>query len=326
MRNTSAYQVRKLGKDAWDRWDAFVKTAPHGTLYHTSHWLEQAGRLGGTSPAIWAVYKGSALIGGCVFQEETDGERPAGVLGPCTQYNGLLVNHLNTMKPYRHERALNGIVAALTREFIKHYRSVTVVNSHHVRDIRPFLWSGWKVSPRYTYVWNTGSPQKLLTPMHGDARRQIRIAQGKIEIKRSVRCSEVLRLWRLSFKKKGLKVRLKDEDLERCFGALAIEGMAEAYLAVSDAVPVAGLTILKYKEEIYLWFNGLDPRHRSSGGHTYLLWHVMNRHRNDSRHMDLCGGDIPEVAMYKASLGAVLTSHFQCILEQEARKDGGTMA
>ncbi len=307
------YSVRRLKRDEWARWDRFVASAPNGTLYHTSYWLEQAGRLCGTTPAIWGIYKGSTLVGGCVFQEEA-GDTPSGILGPCCQYNGFIMDNHRTIKPYRHERALHGAVSALTRELARKYRSVTLVNTPYLRDVRPFLWSGWDVRPCYTYVWETGEPEDLLPSMHNDARRQIRLAEGKVKVEKCHGWQEVLRLWRLSFHRKGLKVRLEEEDLGRCYGALARRDMVETFLARSDAGYVAGLTILKHKEGIYLWFNGLDPAYRSSGSHTFLLWHVMNLYRTSTPFLDLCGGDIPEVAAYKAALGAALTPHYSCTL------------
>lgn len=312
--------VQRMVPEKWRDWDQFAGRSTQGSLYHQTGWLTAAGRLCEAEPAVWAIFKGSELIGGCAFLESTIGKQ--GIVGSCCQYNGLLFADAKSSKPYKKEQLLRQAGQTLTSVLREEYTTVSLSNMPCQLDIRPFSQVGWRVEVGYTYCWYTGSMRQLQKRCHNDIQRQLRNAsQYSVKSRCCHDWEEVFRLWELSFSRKGLKVRLDRARIGEWYDYLANQGLVETYLAELRGEAVAGVTILKDKRSLYLWFNGLHPEYRNLGGHTLLLWEIMDKYSNNYSVFDLCGGDVPEVAAYKASLGATLTSHFRLTLANVAEAE-----
>lgn len=305
----------RLQEQQWPLWDRFTETAQGGTLQHQTWWLRLAGASCHRLPAIWGVFKGDALIGGCALLENELSSSAGG--GPCCQYQGLAFAGSRSSKAYRSEQNALRTGDALAGALSKAYQSVTFTNHPEIRDVRPFLWAGWKAEICYDYLWDILEGSTLQTLMHHDVRRQLKAAQdAKIVVHIGNEWETVFHLWRLSFDHKGLHLLLDPRTIGRWYEALAEKEMASTYLAFLHGSAVAGLTIVKWKRSLYLWFNGIDPAYRKSGAHTLLMWQVMMDHVESHKVFDLCGGDVPGVAAYKASLGARLVPHYRLRMDQ----------
>jgi hypothetical protein len=302
--------IRRIEEPEWPLWDEFVRMAKGGTLQHQSLWLMLSAKVSQCIPVVWGVFKGEALIGGCALLEDLS--EAAAKCGPCCQYNGLVFSDTRSEKAYRHERMVHKGEEALAEELPKHYQTVVMHNHPSIIDVRPFIWAGWNVEVCYDYFWVMKDPETLKRSMHHDIRRQLKIAEGNgLHVRTCHDWNKVLQLWRLSFNHKGLRLLLDPKKIGHWYEVLAKMGMALTYLAETGRSAVAGLTIVKDKKTLYLWFNGLNPDYRRSGANTLLMWQAMMDHLDTHERFDLCGGDVPGVAAYKSSLGASFVPYYR---------------
>ncbi|MFC1821064.1 GNAT family N-acetyltransferase [Thermodesulfobacteriota bacterium] len=302
--------TRRIEEAEWPAWDSFVENAQGGTIQHQTFWLRLAGKTCHCNPIVWGVFKGRELIGGCALLE--DASASSAKVAPCTQYNGLVFADSKSTKAYRQEKTALVVEEALAKELENYYRSVVMTNHPFIRDVRPFIWAGWNVDICYDYFWDMSDPDTIQQSMHHDVRRQLKIAESNgLQVRISHEWEKVFDLWKLSFGHKGLRLRLDPGMIGYWYEEMAKKNMAMTYLAETGGRAVAGLTVVKGKKTLYLWFNGLNSEYRKLGANTLLMWKAMLDHRYTHKLFDLCGGDVAGVAAYKSSLGAHLVPHYR---------------
>ncbi len=224
------------------------------SIFSSKKWLD----LIGLPYRLWGVYKGQELVGGVVDCETLDVK--------LTPYHGLIV------KEKSQEYAIAKVVADMS--------NLKLVNHYSIRDMRPFLWKGYKPALRYTYIANGLEFEK-------DTRYEINKAiHGGFEVLNGT-IEQFWAIYKKTFERKCMSTPV-DYDWFQKFN----EVMQPKIYMVDD---IAGAVIISDAHRDYYIFGASTKEAQNTGASSLVLSHAISK----TNEMDLVGCNNESVGLFK---------------------------
>lgn len=309
------YQVRYLSEAEYPAWDGLVEGSSLGSAYSTTTFLRALCGAVGTRLAVMGVFRGSELHGGVALQySDSRYGRLVHPRGP-VYYNGLVLRDFAAKHPGEAaSRNLEMLTTLATELGGPAYGAVTLCNRHPLRDLRPFCWQGWEVTPRYTYEVPITDLEALWQRMDQNARRLIgRCEQQGLLFGESDDFQRFYRLHLATCGRKGIAPYLGQEQFATLFATLKAAGICRLYTAsLPDGTPIGTQLVLASRHPVtHTWAAATDPEHMASGASAFLRWHAF-RALSEAGYAanDLTDAMNPVVARFKGQLGGDLVPSF----------------
>ena len=209
---------------------------------------------------------------------------------PLTPFQGVLVapyngKYVGLMS--QHNEVSEALIDVLPKEFYNHYT---------YPDIRPFLWKGYQVNIKYTYVVDMKIKEEMWNNLEKDTRNLIRQHEG-IKITTDNRL-EFAKMYTLTFLRQSIDIPVKIEALWLLF-----ESMQPDIYTSEDA----GVAIIKdSKRAYYLLGASIQPNQSA-----YVLWHALcDQYLKGVKEMDLVGCNSRERGAFKKQFGGRLMPYY----------------
>ncbi|MBP8001248.1 MAG: GNAT family N-acetyltransferase [Chloroflexi bacterium] len=289
-------------------WDELVQGAVGGNVFQRAEWLVM---LGATDKALRVLRlgcfdeKGVLVAGQAVLYQKTWG---MAVSVPFEFfYNSLLV------APAYQGRM--GEVVALFAAALPHHLAFIQLELHpHQPDARPFLYAGWQVTPRYTYLWDMREPERVWQSMNREKRREIRRVQEKYHFsvaENEADVAEFLPLYYQTMSKFSWWPSPRWETIfQRRMAWMRGRDGCRLHLVRNQAGElIGGVATLISREDgtAYLWRQGsADPAVVPA-----LYWFAANNVAACCPTVNFGGSPQPSLARFKEYLGAVPHLHWQ---------------
>ncbi len=293
--------VKALGRSEWERWDAYVRSHPSGTVFHTTGWL------GALSDDL------------NVFVDEEAGEILGGMALATTRRYGLTSYHIPPYTPYGgplfgNERTGYRREGSRYDAFIQAI-FVAVGPAGHLdfvlpstdQDLLPYRWSGFEIGVGVTYHIPDGGaalPERIASGTRGQLKKLLRLLQsGEVAATWDDRRDAVLELQaglarRKSFDHHGRGlVRLLESAEPATFRSLVLSAEREGDLAGC----ICARDENRYYNLIAATRDELTGEYRHIG---VLMYYLMIRDSLESdRTFDFEGSSIPGVARFYRQMG-----------------------
>lgn len=306
-------EARFLAEAERETWDAFVARAHAGTIFHQSAWVRLIAETFGRRPRVLGVHRNGVLIAGCaLYERRVLGLRfadPPVLAG----YSGVLVDLPESQRAGRltseTEQILTALEAALHREFAH----VRLINDRALLDARPFLWSGWTVTPRFTYLLPAVPSEERLQQFEHNVRKKIRKAQeAGLTVHQVDGIDEVLATYALAYRRHGSAPPVPQAVLRAVVeGALAAR-LGRAYVVRDAGGTSHGFQLLLFdRAHAYALFAGADPECLRDGGFSLLLARVLDELSASGHAFDFMGANTPPIAAFKRSFGGALVPYWE---------------
>lgn len=298
--------LRELAEDEFGIWDEFVATSGSGTVFHTTAWLSATGK-----PYSVFVPRSGAIGGGVVVGERRiAGLRLARGI-PLTPYVGLVIEGEGITIA---ERSQQKQTAADAADFLKrNYDAVALSLSPGVRDVQPFIWEGYDVSVRYTYVADITDVDACWKRMDPTRRRNVRKAEKEgVVVKREDDIDSMLHLVSLTYARQGRTPRFL-VYAERLWHRIKAADLGGLFLARdAGARPIAGALITWDGRRGYYLLGGVDPKASSAAG-AAVLWHAMRccAEERGLSEFDFEGSNVPDIERFFRKFGGALVPRFE---------------
>ena len=171
-----------------------------------------------------------------------------------------------------------------------------------VGDVRPFLWSGWEVTPRYTY---------LIDPV-GDSgyspavRRQIKKSRGLgISLRQTDDPTPLYRLYSDLMKRQGLPAASWKLARE-----LAADG--EIYEARRSDGSLSAAVLMNEDDGCgYYTVAASAADSHGDGAPSLLVDHLLNLLKDKGKRFDFVGANTPQLCRFKRGFGGGLVGYYQ---------------
>jgi len=189
------------------------------------------------------------------------------------------------------------------------YKRIKLNLSPSTTDIRGFTWNGLKAIPLYTFVGSVSNPPKPLS----DERKKINLAA---RIGYDLSCGLELDAFIELFKAMNIKKQRNPDfgypAFKQFLHTLYEQGIMQQYNMKQAGRIVSSNILLKDAEQAYTVFRATDQealKNGASGLHTAKLLEEL--FSQGVTELDFCGGNVPDVARFKAALGLELKLFFQ---------------
>jgi len=294
-------------------WNKLWKEAIGGRVYSSTIWLEAVSDAYGLELKILGVFNGAELVGGLPLFIK----KKQIIIPPFTPYNSVILKLSETKYPYKKIYRIHSIMLNLIEYLEKQgkYSQITFIHTPDIRDIRPFIWKGWRVSPLYTYVLSISNVDDLKKKISHNARKNLkRCKKEKIYIEESEKFDILFNLLKLTFSRRKRLAPLNYKKLRKIYETLSKRRNAKLFIAFTkEGVPISA-RIITLDDDFPIahdWVAGSDPKYFSTGGTTCLLWYIIEwLSSRGFKFLDLNGANIPSIAKFKSNFGGNLEVYF----------------
>lgn len=301
-------------QDDIEKWNSYVERSPQGNAFHYDESLTTIASHSGTEIHRLIGYKGQEVVGLFpVFEREMLGQSvafspPPNLLIP---YTGPALCNIEKLKQRkaerRHGRFIRGCFEWLFEEVNPRYTSLRTDGRY--TDLRPLKWTGFDVTPDYTYTVDlTVGEDELLGSFSSDARSNVRGGEdvsytveedGEDAIDRII--TQIIE----RHEAQDLFYGVTPEFVTDLYHALP-EGRLRPYTISVEGEFVGGMVTLEDDEVIYRWQGG--AKHDASVPANDLLdWEIMTDAMDRGLETyDLVGASNPRLNGYKAKFSPSL--------------------
>jgi len=252
--------------------------------------------------------EGDHVIGGLAFQEARRfGLRVARNL-PLTPVVGPFLD-VTASNPVTSQTRVKQAGVALCEWFEAAGHAVVSVGfDRSWRDLQPFAWSGYHVTPTYTYLLDLGrSDDELWARLSSDRRKAVRkAAKDGIEVQPTFDAARVLALVRATFRRQRLAFH--EAVAAAALRDFLAPGRGFAFVATRDGVDLATVFCLADRATATYLLGGYDEAHRHGGAGALAMWEAIRHARAlGLATYDFEGSSVPAIEQYFRGFGGELT-------------------
>lgn len=295
-------------------WDSFVVQTSQYSIFSSSFWLKMISEMMGIPLKLLVCHKGKELVAGLplfVYKTLEGNTIKHPIL---TQFSGVHILKRETRYPYKKEMEGKKIFSSIIDYLEKNYDYVNLINHPALIDIRPFQWRGWHCNVRYTSELNLKKIDDIFKKIDNSVLNKIRKAEKLgIKIEQMNDTEMFYKLWRLSYKRKKIKVPLTKNIFFKWADRLLNKKLIKIYFAIlKNNIAIASRLELIDVDIAYDLMAGANPNFFNTGANQLLMTSIFrDLLANGINRFDFVGADIPSIAYYKSSFGGTLIPHYQ---------------
>ncbi len=181
-----------------------------------------------------------------------------------------------------------------------------------ITDVRPFIWAGYAVKVRYTYLLSLAPGGS--TPLVADflARDLARARRCGLEVRKELSTEGALPPVLASFRRNGIRPAFSPEVLADICGELLAAGQLRVFTVREGARVLASLLVLADGPVVYHWLSGMEERAKETGANKLLFVSTIEQLQAEGcwKMLDFWGGDIRAISYFKSAMGGTLQTYF----------------
>lgn len=281
----------------------------YGTIFNTTGWAA----LFGDRTKCYGIYnRGKEVIGGfSAYQEKRLGlsiyrnppYTPA--IGPFMEVTAENpVSVMDTVK-----EVLTSVAGFMESQ---PYAVISCSLNCGIRDVQPFIWKKFKVTPYFTYIIDLANTVDILwKKMSGERRKNVSKGIKDGLMTRSIDDLGVIKtLVMKSFKRQGK--RPYERYLDRIFFDFATKDNSFAFATFAGDVPIASVFCVYDRNSAYYLAGGFDSERKHHGAGAMAMWEAIKFAKNlGLRFFDFEGSMSPQIEKYFRGFGGSLTPYYQ---------------
>ena len=315
----SEYRTYILDEKDLGLWDDYVIQSVGGTIFHRLEWLKAAADQSNMKFMPVAVTKGEDLV--CLmplFYKKKYGLRI--LLSPPNRcyvsYLGPVMN-ISSSNRYHYEWTYISILDEIIHFAEKQigFDYFRIIHTPAIRDMRPYVWNGYSVEPKYTYIFNLAEGEKeLYNRFHTTAKNKHKraISNDTVSIVRDRNYAyELLSLAGKRSVDQKYTFRINIDYLKNLMNSSIVDKI-EAVAAIQNGNTIAGSIYLMHRNSAYAWIATLNKDETIPGIGELILWEQIKYYRERGyKTFDLIDANIRRLCRHKSRYGADLVDYFE---------------
>jgi hypothetical protein len=308
------FECREIQKKDFPEWDKLIESSSHGTIYHTSGWLQICAKYTGKRLKIYGCYKGNHLVGGCsFFIERLWGIVPVAVsTSDLTKFGGFVILPFPGSELNKKESFSRQVIQSLL-DYIKedHFFFICAENSPEFTDIRPFKWNGWKSEVNYAYVCDL--TLNIESQINKRTLNSIKKSeQIPLIVEPSTDISSFYSLLFDTLTRKKAKLPSK-HLLTELFSFIRDQKRGELLICrTTENEIVAGEIAIWDTKTAYGWMGASDKQFLNSGASSFLRFQMLKKlQERGIPKYNMGGGNIPELSNYMSKFNPTIVPYYQ---------------
>ncbi|MGI5970629.1 MAG: GNAT family N-acetyltransferase [Oscillospiraceae bacterium] len=291
-------------------YNAFVDSAPQGSLFHKTWWLDAVAKNGYT---ILSIEKNGQLLAAWpITQKKTAGLKLL-IQPQLTPRLGILIAPSQKAR-YAESlsdemKLISGLIAKLPGHSLFCQRF-----SPGFSNWLPLYWAGFKQTTRYTYVLDDLSDiNKLWENLRYNTKRKIKKAVSHgIKIVSDLSLDKLLDLNELTYKRQKLALPYSRDYVRQIDEACMEHGAGKKLFAVDGDGRIHAAAYIVYdKKAAYYLIGGADPGLNTFGAHYLTLWEAIKFASGVSQSFDFEGSMHRSIEPVFRSFGGIQKSYME---------------
>jgi len=285
----------------------------YGFVFTSIKWIKIFNFL---NTKIFGIYnKNNELIGGFVLWKKS-------YLGLTIYRNPPLTPYIFWIKPPESNKLVTiqtyykNILETLAKFFGKKLKNIIYVSfPPTIIDFQPFLWKGFKASPRYTYClelkYSTDTLKSFMSPeRRNDIKKAIKDKLYCVPINNKDRKKTALELILKTFKRQNKKIDIRIFE-NVIFEFLNTETGFGFITYNKNEEPLATSICVYDSKTAYYILGGYDNDNKHHGAGALALWNcIIEAKKKNLKIFDFEGSMIPNIEKYFRGFGGKLTPYF----------------
>ena len=181
----------------------------------------------------------------------------------------------------------------------------------------PFYWNGFNQTTKYTYILDIQDTDIVKSNLKSNIRTDIKKAQKTLKIRKSKSPEDIIQMMELTFKRQSIPFPYRKEVIKKLINSCCDRRNGAVYQAVDEIGNVHSATFIVWdKHKAYYLLGGSNPKYRSSGSMSFLLWNVILDLKGRVECFDFEGSSIQKVEKFFRAFGGEPTPYFEIIKTQ----------
>lgn len=303
-------EVTEIQKSDYSLWNTFVKKSPEGTFFHTTTWADIISNTFGRSYHIILCLKNEQPVGGMVYFSHKKllwrMITPTAFFPYCApifyspadeQVHKTIYNHLN-------------ITASIEKYLRENYDYWVLDVSASSNDIRPYLWEGAVVEPRYNYVVSLKNKEELFENFNQSIRKKVKQAKNQhMGIRESTDTDPLVKLINKSYHRHGMKPVVSEGHLKMFLNSIIDLDQVKLFYLDNNGKITAGRLVVVDEFVAYDLLAGSDDR--TGIDTTYLVASILENFAGRVDQFDFLGANHPKIEQFKRGFGGMLVQGFR---------------
>jgi hypothetical protein len=163
--------------------------------------------------------------------------------------------------------------------------------SPSVLNALPFFWQGYRLEIRYTYrLEDLSSAEALWDGLRGNIRREVRKAQRSLQVVEGLGIDRFHHVLSKTYQRQSIPTPHGLPELERLHAATSARDAEAMLFAVDETERVhAAIWVVWDRDAAYYLLAGAEPKLRTSGASSLLMWEAILRAREHTGVFDFHG-------------------------------------
>lgn len=317
----SDVEIKRLSEGNYHEWQELVEHSPQGTLYHDINWLKMAEKCTNTELLLLLMLRNEVIGGIPLFCQRKYRNLLTVLMSPpypsltFIPSLGPVLADYDELKQHKRESRLRDFHAALERHIRSRIKpdAIRIYTTVNLVDTRPFQWSGYIVTPEYTYIGDIKNGESVWKGFKREARKSIVKAERMgIEVEENglEGYNFVLQSLLYRFKEQGIGFNVPRQYLLDLFQVFHPCNM-KVFVAKRNGVNVGGQVVTIYKDKVSFWIGGVRSSLRGVYPLDILMWKIIEwANDHGFQYCENVGANTPSISTFKSRYGFDLKPYY----------------
>jgi hypothetical protein len=192
-------------------------------------------------------------------------------------------------------------------------KNINILLDPNVNYFLPLLWKYYSINPRITYrIRDLANINAIYERFHTTVKRHIRSANNKVIVKTIDDIEILLMLMDKTFSKQNRKYPISKDLVRNIYCACKNHNAEKLLYAIDNNGNVHSGVLFVYDKKIcYYLIAGSDPKYRSSGANSLLIWEGIKFASTVSESFDFEGSIIEGIENFFRSFGGTPLVYYE---------------
>jgi len=171
--------------------------------------------------------------------------------------------------------------------------------------VLPYVWRGFNIKPTFSYrIIDLSDIEKIFKGFDNTVKKNIKSASKKVKIIYDTDTDKLINMLDITFKNQGREYPISKAIIREIIKECDNRNSGIMISAIDDEENVHACSYFVYdKKTFYYLISGSDPRFRTSGAQTLILWEAIKHASTVSKMFDFEGSNIESIEKFFRQFG-----------------------
>lgn len=299
-------------------WDEVVERSPQATITHNYDWLKNIEKHTDSKLFLLAGYLGNEIVAAIPFfyREEFLVKALSSPIDTAMIQNlGPVFPYYDTLKQDKKEFYFREFQKGLDRYIDERIKpnKISIVTSPNLLDARPYVWNGYRVTPKYNFVkdiedleevWN-GFKKQLRKNIEKAEKAGLTVDEGGLE-----GYTLIIRLLSERYGDQDIEFRTSKEYLLDLYRRFFPDNL-RVFIVKFNGEPVTGIIVTTYRDRLSIWVGATQTDLKGLYPVDLLQWEIMKwGNRQGYKYCEILGANVPSISYFKSRYNFDLEIYF----------------